>query len=394
MSSTELIRKGQEMLLEESVAPFELSSDGDMLEEIARDLISQRQQTDAQLSFALHGLCDTARHVEKAHATFNDYVEAELGFSGQKARSLIQGWLDFQALGLNPAILSQISWSKFRELGPGISRGLITKDNVAEWLPRVANSGEFTLRVADVKAQVRLLTADNTANVAMPGEFSALPAFKVPSSQMNDVQRNLEVVKEAFSKPTGGEGTVMSRMLEYVAATVVDGSIDANKVNGVLNLKRNIERITPGFTVVLIQTEAGSKLPADAQVVPATKIYQYGDDFVIATDINDASRMFDGVDNAEIQEHSLMVSDAFHSSPIADIDIDAGLPDPDSIPVKERNAVLKSMAKQLKDQDETVQAEFADFRKTIEELPPEEAFTATFIWFREWADNKNLVILL
>ena len=117
--------------------------------------------------------------------------------------------------------------------------------------------------------------------------------MKVPTSKMAEFQRNLEVVKEKFGKSTGDEGTTMSRLMEFAAACTVDESVESYKVGGILNLKRNIESLAPGFTVLLAQTETGAELPADTQVLPATHIYRskVDDDFVIATDISDAARM-------------------------------------------------------------------------------------------------------
>lgn len=386
MTNNKLVRAGQELQLSEGPAPFELITDGDNLEVLATALISQRQQTDAQLSYALHSLLSIGRHVETGSIDFNTYVETTLSFSAQKARSLVQGWTDFQTLGLSPHLLEEISWSKFRALGSAINRGVITADNIAEWLPLITHDGEFALRVSDVNSKVKILLADNAGDTAQVGDMTPL-TMKVPTSKMPEFQRNLEVVKEKFGKSTGDEGTVMSRLMEFAAACTVDESVESYKVGGILNLKRNIESMAPGFTVLLVQTAAGAQLPTDAQVLPATSVYHHDGEYVIATDLEDAKRMLDT--DEDPQHWPLGVSDSYSATP--EVDILSGLPDADSIPLEDQGLFLKGLSEQLTAVDPGTAEAFADVRSSLVEAP-EGQFTATYSWMKGHADKIGCVL--
>jgi hypothetical protein len=264
-------------------------------------------------------------------------------------------------------------------------------------LPRILRDGEHSLRVSDVSSKVKILLADNSSETAQPGDLTTMP-MKVPTSKMAEFQRNLEVVKEKFGKSTGDEGTTMSRLMEFAAACTVDESVESYKVGGILNLKRNIESLAPGFTVLLVQTETGAELPADTQVLPATHIYRskVDDDFVIATDISDAARMLN-TDEATVEEIPLGVSDKFSSTDLhsQDQDIWGGLPDPDSIPADEHGAVLKTLSVQLTAAHPDTPEQFAKVRDELSNpSDPTKQFEDTYYWMINYADLVGFELTL
>lgn len=393
-AQTEILAKaGRELVALTDAPPFSMDGDAAGYEDKAKTLVRVRDASDAELGFVLNQLRDTGRHIDRGFDRFNTYVEDVLQFSAAKASSLIQGWEDLESLGLPPAILASVSWSKFRALGPAIRNGVIDKDNIYSYLPKIVGEGEHALRVTDLQDEVKLLTAKQVTEEAQPGDFQKV-SFNVPADQMEDFQKNLNVVKEQFGQATGT--TPITELVNFGAAAVVDDTMDTKKVDGLLGLKRKAEALVPGVTVIFLAPDKSEFSREELGIVPATYIWQDANDevdgFVIATDEEDAKRYL-GSDSVVC--HRLFATESYEDEAraaateglgdaVSSLQLDGSRLPADTAG---RNATMKAFAGILKEHDPEVGSRFQEFRTTLSpDLTTDQQFEESINWMFQEAE--------
>lgn len=264
---------GRQMALQQGDAPFEIEGNFEMFESKAKVLASTKDSSEAELSFVLYTLRGNRGYLDKHYATFDDYVEAEIKISRSKASGLVQAWGHFIDLGLPITLLggeNRISWSKFRLLKPGIKAGVITSDNVYEWLPYIKATGAESLRDKDIEGRVRRLMGLSEKEAAK--KDYVVMKMHVPNDKAEAVMSYHDVVATATGLEEQSSHYVMA--MEHLFARITSNEMEAAKAAGLANLKKAAESIVPGLTVVFLAPDAEEYSYDSLGVDVAHHIYQ------------------------------------------------------------------------------------------------------------------------
>ena len=264
---------GRQMALQQGDAPFEIEGNFEMFESKAKVLASTKDSSEAELSFVLYTLRGNRGYLDKHYATFDDYVEAEIKISRSKASGLVQAWGHFIDLGLPITLLggeNRISWSKFRLLKPGIKAGVITSDNVYEWLPYIKAAGAESLRDKDIEGRVRRLMGLSEKEAAK--KDYVVMKMHVPNDKAEAVMSYHDVVATATGLEEQSSHYVMA--MEHLFARITSNEMEAAKAAGLANLKKAAESIVPGLTVVFLAPDAEEYSYDSLGVDVAHHIYQ------------------------------------------------------------------------------------------------------------------------
>lgn len=83
------------------------------------------------------------------YETFEDWVEAKLGWSRRKAKYLISIWENLHdKAGLTEAQIKEIEWTKAKELAPLAKSGELTKENADKWIGKTKDNTTEELKAA------------------------------------------------------------------------------------------------------------------------------------------------------------------------------------------------------------------------------------------------------
>lgn len=388
MSTAELKKAGKALIKSAGNPAFLPTEGGENLEALATELIDARSSQDAHLGYVLRELNGCARHLDRGYEDFNAYVEKELAFSAAKARGLIDGWNMFEDLGLNPGLLGSISWTKFCSLKPAYTRGLISKDNIVEWLPIIAREGDYAERVSDVVGRVRVLIADQSPSNVPPSKMEHV-RLDVLAADMPDFQRNMEVVREKFG---GGDATVLSNLAAFAASAVVDESVSTHKLGGLANLKATAERLYPGIIAVFLMPEDGEYTEGDLGVPPAIHVYRdpVTSACVLATSSEDAMDALGSAEGTVLEKHPILVSDAYQSASQEAEDI--AYPHPSDFLPEEYEATLKNIAVQLKKGFPEAPQVYQAFVQSAHGTDPDKNFALSYEFLLDTADEHGITI--
>lgn len=79
-------------------------------------------------------------------ASFDDYCERELGFRERKAYYLLDVFSAVEKGPLSEADVERLGWTKAATLAPLVKKGIITQDNVGEWMEKTDGKSFNELR--------------------------------------------------------------------------------------------------------------------------------------------------------------------------------------------------------------------------------------------------------
>ena len=194
---------------------------------------------------------------EWGFGTFNDYVEKELGFSPRKARYLITNFNDLVNSGVCWDDVKDISWSRL-----SIISGVITKENVADWVQKAKDLNRPSLQAAVAKAKEGTLPKSGSEP---PLSTTTTLTFKVHQDQKDSI-------KQAVDKAKGEAGTEFDGValeaicLSYLAGsskTKPSGLKSTMKKAGFMEVLETFETLWPDIDLTIdkipaTETAAGS----------------------------------------------------------------------------------------------------------------------------------------
>ena len=260
---------------------FDTEVDPETAEVMALQLVKQKDASEAQLSFVLYTLKENSYYMNEGYEKFADYVERKLKFSSAKASNLAKRWAAFIELGLSATVLSEnggIAWNKFGELMPGVNAGVISADNIDEWLPLTANAGDHVLPCVGIQKLVRAEIA-NTKAEEDPDQLEKL-TFSLTADDKAWILRDIQVLEEATGITVGAE--IIRMALESKITELATDSADVRTMLGLVRLKEIAESIAPGIRVLYAVAPDCDLDEATLGIQPVSRIYQ---------DVNDPGNM-------------------------------------------------------------------------------------------------------
>lgn len=204
----------------------------------AKALVAQAEETYFTLGGVLahiyyEGIYKTVGYDGKRG--FADYIDRELGIHYRKAMYLIDIYVKFRAIGIDEHRLTQIGWSKAKEI-----KDYATPDNFDELLELAQTKSRTEL----IEHMQRTFVADGTGT---PGRLSKLKLhFSLFADQAETVTRALDAAKERAGNDD------VNQALEFICAewlSITDGiDVSLEDATRHLELKYGV-RLVPQSTV-------------------------------------------------------------------------------------------------------------------------------------------------
>lgn len=276
VKAVKALQQAGKEILEKGVAPFKTDNNTIALEDRAKTLASSKDGSEAELSYVLYALRETRGYLDKHYTRFVDYAEAELGIGATKANALAASWEMFVKLGLSTTALggdNRISWSKFRLLRPAVEKGIITQDNILEWLPRVsvAKNG-LAMRDSDLITQIKRLVEVDSVDEATATERLITLKMKIPGERVEELHTYEDVIRQGMQ--IDDRGMQHLKAMEMLSNGIVAGNVEAAKLYGLSGLKRAAEAMYPGIVCTFLATEGVKAAYKDIDVLPVSSVYQ------------------------------------------------------------------------------------------------------------------------
>jgi hypothetical protein len=266
-----------------------------------------------------------------AAESFNDVVDTRFNMSPAKANQLAAQWSNFLALGLHPSVLRHVVWDRLCELGPGIRAGVITEDNIAEWLPLCEPLGQpYALRALDLQRAVKNFVAQEVPSDDEDEDGENMRTIRLTMSQNHlDIYLSFqELLKRAASQsdnanawPTDIE--ILVEAMSAQASMMAENGDRLWRAIGLQRLKDTVERVVPGVSAVYVAPPDDPNYVLDHIGVRAVhSVYQgfaksaNGEDqllYVLATSAEEAAATM-GIDPDTVREHQLIVSNELKTS--------------------------------------------------------------------------------
>lgn len=305
-----LAKIGEDMTTSAASAPFEIPKSVDKIIERARELNKARDEEEVELSALLHKLEADRTYNQYECANLSEFAIQHLDMSGSKARSLSAAWGHFLSLGLRPEILGGkegVSFVKFKLLLPAVTRDVIGKDNISEWLPLIKKEGKTALTRQAVESKVKSLTAKAQTEAADEDKLIRV-SFMLRGSLAEPFHQLIETYKEATGVSSDGEAIFHG--MNAAAASVIDRAQGQATIGGIVNLMDMIARLAP-VCPVIYSDDPG--ITIDTIGVPVVNKVYYSSSWKVsptmclATDLATAAK-FMKVDESEVRVFSLTLS--------------------------------------------------------------------------------------
>lgn len=152
------------------------------------------------------------------YPSFKEKIKSEFGLKDGKARQLVKIYNDILASGVQWEKLQHIGWTKIRAIS-----GLITEDNVDEWIEKCETMNVESLRIEAKLMQNGGEDEIETSSVKKDTSVSTV-TFKLHEDQKENVQEALELAMER------GNTEHKSVALEYMALDFLGSSDKAQKM--------------------------------------------------------------------------------------------------------------------------------------------------------------------
>lgn len=322
----ELTKLGKELVATDHGALFDADiSDVEALERRGRQISDLHQSTAPELAFILHTLAESARHLDRGHVNFDEYVESEFQISPQRAKQIAAGWAMFTELGLdkNLSILRRISWTKFSLLRPLFRDGLLSEKNVYEWLPFIDKDSPMQLTAKDVTRRVNALRLEAGSGKDKDTKLNRVQLVgQLPHEQAVELLRYRNAVERLAKEenPDKVDETIGKIMLDvfgqYVNMRLTDTDTQlSRKAIGVYQAKAYVENLLPGSKMILVTPQDDDHTYENLGVLPAHRAFTPVDTtdnrIIIAVDAEEAMAELD-VD--EVRELTLSLSASYSQS--------------------------------------------------------------------------------
>jgi len=301
---------GETMSATAAEAPFVIPNSTEKIIERAKELNKARDEEEVELSALLHKLEADRTYNQFECANLSEFAIQYLDMSGSKARSLSSAWSHFLNLGLKPEILGgkdAVSFVKFKLLLPAVSRNVIDKDNIAEWLPLIKKDGKTALTRQAVESKVKALTAKAQTEAADEDKLIRV-SFMIRGSLAEPFHQLIETYKEATGVTSDGEAIFHG--MNAAAASVIDRAPGQATIGGITNLVDMIARLAP-VVPIIYSNDPGITL--DTIGVPVVNKVYYSSSWkanpamCVASDLSTAAKFLQ-VDSSEVRVFSLTVS--------------------------------------------------------------------------------------
>ena len=305
-----LAQIGEELKASAKEAPFVIPETVEKVIERARELNKARDEEEVELSALLHKLEADRTYNQYECANLSEFAVQHLDMSGSKARALSAAWSHFLNLGLKPEILGGkegVSFVKFKLLLPCVTRDVINKDNVAEWLPLIKKEGKTALTRQAIESKVKTLTAKAQTEESDDDKLVRV-SFMLRGSLSEPFRQLIEMYKEATGVSSDGEAIFHG--MNAASASIVDRAQGQATIGGIVNLMDMIARLAP-VSPLIYSDDPGITL--DTIGVPVINKVYYSSSWKVsptmclATDLATAAK-FMKVDESEVRVFSLTVS--------------------------------------------------------------------------------------
>jgi hypothetical protein len=305
-----LAQLGEELKASAKEAPFVIPETVEKVIERARELNKARDEEEVELSALLHKLEADRTYNQYECANLSEFAVQHLDMSGSKARALSAAWSHFLNLGLKPEILGGkdgVSFVKFKLLLPCITRDVINKDNVAEWLPLIKKEGKTALTRQAIESKIKTLTAKAQTDESDDDKLVRV-SFMLRGSLSEPFRQLIEMYKEATGVSSDGEAIFHG--MNAASASIVERAQGQASIGGIINLMNMISRLA-SVAPLIYSDDPGITL--DTIGVPViNKVYyaqswKVGTAMCLATDISAAAK-FMQVDKSEVRVFSLALS--------------------------------------------------------------------------------------
>ena len=296
-----LSQLGEEIQNTATEAPFVIPETVEKVIERAKELNKARDEEEVELSALLYKLEADRTYNQYECANLSEFAIQHLDMSGSKARSLSAAWGHFLNLGLKPEILGSkggVSFVKFKLLLPCITRDVINKGNVSEWLPLIKKEGATALTRQAIESKVKTLTAKAQSNEADDDKLVRV-SIMLRGSLSEPFRQLIEMYKEATGVASDGEAVFHG--MNAASAAVVDRARGQATVGGIVNLMDMIARLAP-VAPIIFSDDPGITL--DTIGVPViNKVYyvaqsDIGAGFCLAPDIQSAAKFMKVAESA------------------------------------------------------------------------------------------------
>lgn len=302
---------GEQMMSSTGRAPFSIPRKTQDVISRAKELNGSRDNQEVELSAILYAIDQARSWAEYGMSDMSEFAEKKLEISPTKARTMANNYRHFSNLGLEPRLFSgkdAVNFSKFKLLIKPINLGLITSENVAEWLPKLKSSGEGAITtsglVLDVKTLVNTATPEAVAMADPNRKFSVM----MPQSQLKGFDELLHAYMDAIGTQDSSEAVIHA--VSEAASNVVADDQSVAAYRGVQNLVDAIAVQAPVIPI-MVPIQDGCEM-SNLGVNPANKVYgnltSSKIEFCLAASIEDAAAHL-GMDVKSVRAFDFTVSD-------------------------------------------------------------------------------------
>jgi hypothetical protein len=256
------------MLAAPGIDPFKIPEEPAKIIERARELNTQRDEEELELSVLLDRVETDKLYLSRGYKSLAEYAEKELDIGGSKARQMSANYGSFVKLGLRLGLLGGpegVSFSKFKVIVSAVNKELITSKSVVEWLPLLKKSGRGALTRGLLEEHIKALA--QTSEV--PADVERRLSFAVPAEMYQPMLNAINTFREAAGIES--DGAAITRALALAAsAHIEDGSKTAASM-GLLGLREMMAQMAP-VTPIFFSNDSTASFD-NLGVHPINKVY-------------------------------------------------------------------------------------------------------------------------
>ena len=221
-----------------------------LIREEVKEKLSQYENSCLELGRLLNDINSLTLYKSWGFESFEDYVKAELGFEYRRAAYHMAIWNNFGVkLSVKEDKIKEIGWTKAGMLTGLVSDGVITKQNVDEWIDKAK-----TTTVKKLSEEVKNKRADRPKTVNIIDPFTKQPTLVntihkinigLYENQHENYQRALEVAAKVAKSDKVPH--LIDMICLYFLAGHTSNSIDTDH-----NLSWFIEQLQKAFNINIV----------------------------------------------------------------------------------------------------------------------------------------------